>query len=98
MQIPESIKKALSKSTSEKKQPFIDAYNAFNDLYLYTFAADSPDIRFKHPHNNIVFITLCYQVRKATRFDLATLSQSLGFTPVSADTLTDVFREYIEET
>jgi len=70
MQIPEGIKKALAKSTPDKVQLFHKSLEFFDRLGLNIYCTNSPDIRAKHPLNDIVFVTLWFQSQKGVRFEI----------------------------
>jgi len=65
------------------------------DIKVFDYVCSNPPTRTEPE----IPFTLCpvEDYRSASAFEIATLCQSPGFTPESADSLLDVFREYILE-
>ncbi|MBW1796086.1 MAG: hypothetical protein JRJ38_16960 [Deltaproteobacteria bacterium] len=91
--IPDKMKDALSKSTADKRHLLEQSLTALKQVGLNVYSTDSPDIRVRHPKNNIVFCTLWFQSRLGARFEIRIDSCPRGVTEVGDITPTQI-RQY----
>lgn len=70
LRLPQRMLRAYKHSTNEYRALLNAAYRRLTDLGLSLYPTDCPDLRAKHPQNDLVFVVLAFQEVAGTRIEV----------------------------
>lgn len=70
LKLPDKMLRAYKHSTNENRSLFQYTYERLTELGLSFYPTNCPDLRVRHPQNNIVFVTLWFQEVAGTRIEI----------------------------